>query len=73
MLGVVMAVLIGQLINHIASGGILKDLPGFNLLAFSFTADIGIIALIMVIALLAGTLPARKAAKQNPIDALRYE
>ena len=72
-LGVFIAILIGQLINHIVSNGILKDLPGFNLLAFSFTASIGIIVLIMVIALLAGTLPARKAAKQNPIDALRYE
>jgi putative ABC transport system permease protein len=27
----------------------------------------------MGIAFLAGTLPARRAARQNPIDALRYE
>jgi len=28
---------------------------------------------VMAIAFLAGTLPARRAARQNPIDALRYE
>ena len=33
----------------------------------------GIILLVMLIAFLAGTLPARRASRQNPIDALRYE
>jgi putative ABC transport system permease protein len=28
---------------------------------------------VMFIAFLAGTLPARRAARQNPIEALRYE
>jgi putative ABC transport system permease protein len=55
------------------SESILKDLPGFDLLSFSPTSIVGIILLIMLIAFLAGTLPAKKAAKQNPIDALRYE
>ena len=32
-----------------------------------------VILVVMLIAFLAGTLPARRAAKQNPIDALRYE
>jgi putative ABC transport system permease protein len=70
--GVLAAVGIGQLVNRLMSS-VLKDLPGFTLLTFPPTAIIQTILLIMAIAFLAGTLPARRAAKQNPIDALRYE
>lgn len=72
-IGVVSAMGIGTLANSIASNSILKDLPGFNLLAFPPLTITLIVLLIMAIAFLAGTLPARRAAKQNPIDALRYE
>jgi putative ABC transport system permease protein len=34
---------------------------------------LSVIVLVMGIAFLAGTLPAVRAARQNPIDALRYE
>jgi putative ABC transport system permease protein len=40
---------------------------------FEPASIIAIILLIMTIAFLSGTLPARKAAKQNPIESLRYE
>jgi putative ABC transport system permease protein len=73
LLGVVAAVGIGNLANHIVSTGILKDLPGLKLLTFPPASLLGVIGLIMVIAFIAGTMPARRAAKQNPIDALRYE
>ena len=37
-------------------------------------SSIGLIMLVvMAIAFLAGTLPARQASRQDPIDALRYE
>jgi putative ABC transport system permease protein len=72
-LGVLTAVGIGQLVNHLVSTTIFKDLPSFTLLTFPPAAIVKTILLIMAIAFLAGTLPARRAAKQNPIDALRYE
>jgi putative ABC transport system permease protein len=72
-IGVGTAIIIGNIINSIAADSLLKDLPGFNLLAFPLLSVALIILLIMAIAFLAGALPARRAAKQNPIDALRYE
>jgi putative ABC transport system permease protein len=71
--GVGAAILVGRVANHIVSDGVLKDLPGFDLLAFPLQSIVTIMLLIMAIAFIAGTLPARRAAKQNPIDALRYE
>lgn len=73
LLGVVAGYGIGQVANRIASEGILKDLPGFDLLAFPVTSMVLIIVIIMAVAFIAGTMPARRAARQNPIDALRYE
>lgn len=73
LLGILAAIGIGQIANKIVSTTILKDLPGFALLIFPWPALLQTVLLIMLIAFLAGTLPARRAARQNPIDALRYE
>jgi putative ABC transport system permease protein len=71
--GALAAIGAGQLVNKIAAGSFLKDLPGFNLTEFPIISIVSIMLLIMTIAFLAGTLPARRAARQDPIDALRYE
>lgn len=72
-LGVVVAIGAGSIINRVASRGFLKDLPGFNLLMFPL-GSLGLIVLgIVAIAFIASTMPARRASRQNPIDALRYE
>jgi len=72
-LGVLVSIGLGNIANSIASKGFLKDLPGFDLTVFPPTGVFLVILLIAGIAFLAGTLPARRAANLDPIDALRYE
>ncbi|MCL2094505.1 ABC transporter permease [Candidatus Saccharibacteria bacterium] len=59
--------------NHLAAQTFLSGLPGFTLIEFNPTMLVVITLVIMAIAFVAGTAPARRAAKQDPIDALRYE
>jgi len=72
-IGVLAAIGVGQVANTIASESFLKDLPGFSLTEFPLIPVLVLMATIMLIAFLAGTLPARRAARQDPIEALRYE
>ncbi len=73
--GVAAAMAIGYAANFYVHqpGGFLVDFPTFELMKFTPENILPIIGIIMLIALLAGTLPARRAARKNPIDALRYE
>jgi putative ABC transport system permease protein len=73
--GIVVSIIIGNLVNvafH-AEGAFLESFPTFNLVIYTIQDIIGVTLLIMFIAFLAGTLPARRAAHKNPIDSLRYE
>lgn len=72
-IGVIVSMIIGNIASGIAHETFLADFPTFKLTIFEPLTMIGIVAVIMLIAFLAGTLPARKASKKNPIDALRYE
>lgn len=60
-------------ISNWASANFLKDFEGFTLLVVSWQGAIFVVALIMAIAFVAGTFPAIKASRLNPIDALRSE
>jgi putative ABC transport system permease protein len=65
---------IGKVINVIAKLTILKGgLPEFTLMKYTVVDILNVMFVIMLIAFLAGTLPARKATRQNPVDAPRYE
>ncbi|MBK4347060.1 ABC transporter permease [Lacisediminihabitans changchengi] len=72
-IGAGVAILVGLPINAALGSGALAGLAGLNLLLFQPGSIIGVILLIIVVAFLAGTLPARRAARKTPIDALRYE
>lgn len=72
-LGVLVAIAVGLPLNAALGSGPLSGLAGLQLLLFRPTGVLGVIALIVVIAFLAGTLPARRASRKTPIDALRYE
>ncbi|ROO52324.1 putative ABC transport system permease protein [Micromonospora sp. Llam0] len=72
-IGAVLAIAAGTAISSALSGGFLSDLPGLTLIAFEPISIAVIIGLVMAIAFLAGTLPASRAARADPVDSLRYE
>lgn len=73
LLGAAAAIGVGIAANGIIVESFLTELEGLQVLRFEPVPVATILVTVMVIAFLAGTLPARRAARQNPIEALRYE
>ena len=71
--GIAVSMLIGNVLNKVSHATFLESLPTFKLMIFTPENLITITLVIMAIAFVAGTLPARRASKKDPIDALRYE
>jgi putative ABC transport system permease protein len=72
-IGAAIAIGVGTVISGALSSGFLAGLPGLHIMVFTPTAIGVIVLVVMGIAFIAATLPARRAARQNPIEALRYE
>ncbi|MEI5582810.1 MULTISPECIES: ABC transporter permease [unclassified Agromyces] len=72
-IGALAAIGVGSAISAGAASTVLADLPGLTLLLFEPATVATVIVVIMLIAFLSGVLPARRAARQDPIESLRYE
>lgn len=74
-IGVGVGVVAGTVANALLTGegGALANVAGLTLYGIAPLQLVGIILLIMLIAFIAGTLPAARAARKDPIDALRHE
>lgn len=72
-IGAIIAIVAGTGLSSVLSQTLLADLPGLTLIAFDPASIAAIVLLVMAIAFLAGTLPAARAARADPVDSLRYE
>ncbi len=72
-IGIGLGAVVGVVGNNVLVNGPLSNVAGLTLYAVDPSSLLMIAALIVVIAFVAGTLPAARAAKKDPIEALRYE
>lgn len=72
-IGIGLGAVVGIVGNSILINGPLESVPGLSLFAVEPVALLIIAAVIIAIAFLAGTLPARRAATKDPIEALRHD
>ncbi|MFT8330582.1 ABC transporter permease [Bifidobacterium psychraerophilum] len=73
LVGVGLGLLAGFTVGNQLATTMFSSLPGLTLFGFNGTSVAEIVLLVMAIAFLAGTLPAIRAARQDPIESLRYE
>ena len=72
-LGIISAVIVGTGANLFLANTYLESFEGFSLFVFRPFAMLSVLAIVCVVAFLAGVMPAIRASRLNPIEALRYE
>jgi putative ABC transport system permease protein len=72
-IGAGVSILAGSAVSRALSSALLADLPGLQRIAFDPSSILAPILIIMAIAFLAGTLPALRASRVDPVESLRYE
>jgi putative ABC transport system permease protein len=72
-IGIVAGIFIGSIANVFLAKTYLESFEGYSLFVFTLPAIVFVLLLVCAIAFLAGVLPAFRASRLNPIEALRYE
>lgn len=72
-IGAGVAMIVGGAISGVLAGGLLADLAGLQVISFDVVSIVTVVLLVMAIAFVAAVLPASRAARQSPIESLRYE
>ena len=72
-IGAGLAILVGGVVSRVLGAGPLKALAGLQILQFTPASILTVLLLVMGISFVAAVLPASRAARQSPIDSLRYE